>query len=414
LGKIKQLYILIFGKISIKNRYLGVFRYLRKHKQNMIFHVVAIRELFWKNYSIDVLFFWLSEERVRDVLREYKLVALEIYEYKKEKVENYWKLKILIEFEWQDIRLLSNATDLEGIAYWLSVLWFNIKNINNVGNDQIEQAEIDKILNKAKSDAKEWLTEQENIIAQKEKKEEELLDEKKWEKYRLEIDKLLKNIEKLVNDAKNDVPKEKLNKLFKQWQELSKLKMWRNLEKIASFLEATYNIYSDTEQEYLAKKQASRINVSWSDISDTYVISEIQKLEKAKWLTNVWSTNISDVLNANFWVFSMYFKFIKRDFINKIKNFSQDFPKIFDDILIGLFFLTVFSALYFLWGKISYSQNTNDYVYVMLIHFWVFWLVLYIANFIKKRWLVFNIVLLISWVVISLVLMRVLKQNFIF
>ena len=249
MGKIKQLYILIFGKNSIKNRYLGVFRYLRKHKQNMIFHVVAIRELFWKNYSIDVLFFWLSEERVRDVLREYKLVALEIYEYKKEKVENYWKLKILIEFEWQDIRLLSNATDLEGIAYWLSVLWFNIKNINNVGNDQIEQAEIDKILNKAKSDAKEWLTEQENIIAQKEKKEEELLDEKKWEKYRLEIDKLLKNIEKLVNDAKNDVPKEKLNKLFKQWQELSKLKMWRNLEKIASFLEATYNIYSDTEQE---------------------------------------------------------------------------------------------------------------------------------------------------------------------
>ena len=61
----------------------------------MIFHVVAIRELFGKNYSIDVLFFWLSEEWVRDVLREYKLVALQLYEYKEEKIKAYWKVKIL-------------------------------------------------------------------------------------------------------------------------------------------------------------------------------------------------------------------------------------------------------------------------------------------------------------------------------
>jgi hypothetical protein len=35
------------------------------------------------------LFFGLSEERVRDILREYKLVALQLYEYKENKVKDY-------------------------------------------------------------------------------------------------------------------------------------------------------------------------------------------------------------------------------------------------------------------------------------------------------------------------------------
>ncbi len=379
----------------------------------MIFHVVAIRELFGKNYSIDVLFFWLSEERVRDVLREYKLVALQLYEYKEEKVKNYWKIKILINFEWQEIRLLSNTTEIEGTVYWLSVIWFDIQNINFVEN-WLEQTKIDEILKTAKADATQWLNEKKEADAQKKKKEAELFDEKKWEKYQIEINKLLNNIQKLTNDAKDFVDKDKLKNLFKQWQELSKLKMWRNFEKIAITLEKTYNLYGDLEQEYLLKQKASRIQVSWSNVSDTYVVSEIQKLEKAKWLTNLWSTNVNDVLNANFWWVLMYLKFLKKDLVEKLKSFPDKFPKIFDDILLWMILLETFAWLYFSLSKVLYYSDMNDYVYVMLVNFGVFWLVIYWANFIKKKSLVYNIVLLVLWVFISILLVWILKQNFIF
>ena len=379
----------------------------------MIFHVVAIRELFGKNYSIDVLFFWLSEERVRDVLREYKLVALQLYEYKEEKVKNYWKIKILINFEWQEIRLLSNTTEIEGTVYWLSVIWFDIQNINFVEN-WLEQTKIDEILKTAKADATQWLNEKKEADAQKKKKEAELFDEKKWEKYQIEINKLLNNIQKLTNNAKDFVDKDKLKNLFKQWQELSKLKMWRNFEKIAITLEKTYNLYGDLEQEYLLKQKASRIQVSWSNVSDTYVVSEIQKLEKAKWLTNLWSTNVNDVLNANFWWVLMYLKFLKKDLVEKLKSFPDKFPKIFDDILLWMILLETFAWLYFSLSKVLYYSDMNDYVYVMLVNFGVFWLVIYWANFIKKKSLVYNIVLLVLWVFISILLVWILKQNFIF
>lgn len=413
MGKIKQPYILIFKKNSIKNRYLGIFKNLRKHKQNMIFHVVAIRELFWKNYSIDVLFFWLSEEKVRDVLREYKLVALQLYEYKEEKVKNYWKIKILIKFEGQEIRLLSNATELEWIAYWLSVIWFDIENINYVEN-WLEQEKIDEILKTSKQEAEQRITEQKNANAKKEQEDAELLDQKKREKYQTEINKLLNNIQKLVEKAKDFLPQEKLKALFKEWQELSKLKMWRNFEKISASLEKTYGMYGDLEQEYLVAQKASRIQVSWSNISDTYVISEISKLEKAKWLTNVWSTNVNDVLQAKFWWIVMYFKFLKKDLASKLKTFPEKFPKIFNDVLFWLVLLEVFAGVYFSLSKIVYYSDMNDYVYVMLINFGVFWLVLYWINFIKKKSLVYNIILLALRVFASIALLRVLKQNFIF
>lgn len=413
MSKIKQPYILIFKKNSIKNQYLGIFKNLRKHKQNMIFHVVAIRELFGKNYSMDVLFFWLSEEKVRDVLREYKLVALQLYEYKEEKVKNYWKIKILIKFEWQEIRLLSNATEIEWIAYGLSVMWFDVENINFVEN-WLEQAKIDEILKTAKADATQWLNEKKEETAQKEKEDAALLDEKKREKYQIEINKLLNNIQKLVEKAKDFVDKDKLKNLFKQGQELSKLKMWRNFEKIAITLEKTYNQYSEIEQEYLLAQKASRIQVAWSNVSDTYVISEIQKLEKAKWLTNVWSTNVNDVLKANFWWFVMYLKFLKKDFVEKLKWFPDKFPKIFDDILLWMVLLETFAWLYFSLSKVLYYSDMNDYVYVMLVNFWVFWLVLYWANFIKKKSLAYNIVLLVLWMLVSILIVWILKQNFIF
>ena len=421
MSKIKQPYILIFKKNSIKNQYLGVFKNFKKHKQNMIFHVVAIRDLFWKNYSIDVLFFWLSEERVRDILRAYKLVALQLYEYKEDKVRDYWKVKILINFEWQDVRLLSNSDDMDWLAYWLSVIWFDIKNINYAEAAQVEQAKIDKIIENSKKEAKLWIDEQNQKLLKKKEEEDDASDERKREKYQLEINKLLSNIQRLTIEAKDVLPKERLKTLFRQWQELSKLKMWRNFEKIAEMLEIAYSDYSNLEQEYLNAQQSSKINVSWSKITDTYVIAEIQKLERAKWMANVWSQKWTDVLTANFGWFFMYVKFLSKDIWSNIKHIDKYFSKIFWDLLFWIVLLetaiSIYHAIYvcFYINVGEFRELLNYNIYVFLVKFWVFGLVLYGVNHIKK-WssLVFNILLLLARVAVSLLLILVLKQNFIF
>ena len=125
----------------------------------MIFHLVAIREFFDQKFTIDVLVFWVSEKFLREICSEYKLVVLELYEYNKEKVESFWKIKMLLNYNETDVILLSNASDLEGILYWFYVLWFNIVNINYVDDRKLDQEHVHNIIAQTKAEADAWLKE---------------------------------------------------------------------------------------------------------------------------------------------------------------------------------------------------------------------------------------------------------------
>lgn len=376
----------------------------------MIFHVVAIKELFEKKYTVDLLFFWLSEEKIREILHEYKLVALELYEYQKNKVEDYWVMKILINFNGEEVRLLTNATELENEIYLLSLIWFDIKNINYVSEEKkIEQNAINVVLETEKSKAAEWIKVQNDAIEQSKKKNEEMFDDQKLEKTQKLAKDLVEKIPVFIEKAKDTLSKNDLKELHNQQQELSKLEMWSNVEKISSFLEIVYNNYSKLEQEFLAIQESPNIEIAWSNVSDAYLISELTKLEKAKSLQKLWwAKKWDDVLYANLWWALLYFRLIKRDIFAKLKNFSLDFSKIFGYLSLSFFVIALLSSIY------MSIINKNDFVFVIMICSGVFWLVLYGIKSIKPKKTISNILLLVWSILFSLWIIRVLSQIFIF
>ena len=296
----------------------------------MIFRVIAIKELFGENYKIDLLFFWVSEEKIRDILHEYKLVALELYEYKKEKVEPYWKIKILLEIDGQEYRTLSNATELDDLIYHLSVIWLNVKNINYVDWQKLGQPEINEILSSQKEKAEQRLKRENDIVERNKEKDSAIFDDQKLERTLKLTKEFLEKVPIFVEKAKYTLSKAELKLLEDQRQELSKLKMWNNVDKISTFLEEAYDNYTNLEQKYLSFQDSPNIDVSWSNITDAYLLAEITKLEKAKNLLKIWWwKGWEDILYANFWWVLLYLKMIKKDFLYKIKNISQNLPEIF-------------------------------------------------------------------------------------
>lgn len=382
----------------------------------MIFHVVAIKELFWKRFTIDLLFFWLNEEKIRDILREYKLIALELYEYQKEKVWQYWIIKILIDFQWENIVLLTNATDIENVVYQLSLVWFDIKNINYVNESKkIEENAVNAVMKAEKEKASKWIEEQNDIVEKKKKKDEEIFDNQRLLRTQNLWKQLLEEIPVFLDKAGDIISKAELKALHDQLQELSKLEMWSNTEKMASYLEEIYNNYSKLQQKYLTIHESPNIDVSWSVISNAYLTSEIAKLEKAKDLQKVWWAKSSeDTLYAMLWWMLLYFKLIKRDFLAKLRNFSLDFSKIFWYLSLSFFIITLLSAIY-----ISII-NKNDFVFVIMVYSWVFWLVLYwiksikVLQAIQGKKMLFSVLLLLWSILGSLFIIRILKQFFIF
>lgn len=375
----------------------------------MIIRVIAIRELFGKNYKIDLLFFWASEEKVREILHNNKLVALELYEYKKDKVETYWKIKVLIEFEWEEYRTLSNSTEIDQLVYLLSIVGFNVKNINYVGWNKLEQAKINEILASEKDKAAQWLKKQNDIILQNKEKDSAIFDDDKLEKTLKMTTEFLEKVPVFIEKAGDVLSKSEIKNLQDQLQELSKLKMWNNVEKISSFLEEAYENFNTLEQKYLSFQDSPNIDVSGSNITDAYLLSEISKLEKAKNLLKLWwAKTWEDVLYANLWWILLYLKLIKKDFLSKLKWGLRDFSEISYYLTLLSFLVTFFSALYFS------LVNKNDIIFVIMICSWTIWLVFFIISFIKKKNNKWNILLLILWLIISIVLIRILKQFFIF
>lgn len=375
----------------------------------MIFRVIAIKELFGENYKIDLLFFWVSEEKIRDILHEYKLVALELYEYKKEKVEPYWKIKILLEIDGQEYRTLSNATELDDLIYQLSVIWLNVKNINYVDWQKLGQPEINEILSSQKEKAEQRLKRKNDIVERNKEKDSAIFDDQKLERTLKLTKEFLEKVPIFVEKAKYTLSKAELKLLEDQRQELSKLKMWNNVDKISTFLEEAYDNYTNLEQKYLSFQDSPNIDVSWSNITDAYLLAEITKLEKAKNLLKIWWwKGWEDILYANFWWVLLYLKMIKKDFLYKIKNISQNLPEIFYYLTLLFFFITVFSSVYLS------IINKNEFLFVIMICSWVFWLVFFCISLVNKKSKLLTISLLFWWSIVSIVLIRLLKQFFIF
>lgn len=379
----------------------------------MIFRVVVIKELFKTKYTLDVLFFWITEEEIREILRQYKLVALELYEFKKENVEEYSSVKVLINFEWQEVRLLSNTQNLESFLYSLIASWFDVQNINYVDNRAIDQEQINKILAEKKAEVNEWIKQQEEIVAQQEQKNEQYFNDQKLEKVQQLTKDFLEKVPSFLESAKDVLPKSELRELYAQWQELSKWKMWSNVEKISSFLEEAYGNYTRLEQELLDFQDSPNIGIEWSNITNAYLATEVKKLEKARSMLKLWSAKRwQDMLYANLWWILIYFNLLKKDIAVRSKKHKFDFEKVVRSVLFWIVFLEIVSVAYFMIFK--NSANMNYYIYSMLVEFGVFWLVLYWINFIKKQSLFINILLSCGWIAVSLFIIWALKQNFIF
>ena len=236
-----------------------------------------------------------------------------------------------------------------------------------------------------------------------------MFDDQKLEKTLRLTKEFLDKVPVFLAKAKNTLSRSELKILEDQRQELSKLKMWNNEEKISAFLEKAYDDYNNLEQKYLSFQDSPNIDVSWSNITDAYLLSEISKLEKAKNLLKIWwAKSWEDVLYGNLWWFLLYLKLIKKDLIFKLKNFSQHFSEIFHYITLFFFFITVLSSFYLS------IINKNDFIFVIMICSWIFGLVFFGISFIKKWWNLLNILLLLWWFVVSIALIRILKQFFIF
>ncbi len=389
----------------IKTQFLSI-------KICMYFHVIGIKEDENKKYNIDIVLQSESDLIAKDFLHFHNIVILNFSDYK-ESPQSFWNIELHINHKQKIIKAFSYLNDIHSILKYFLMMWFDVSYVNFMSSEnKLPEQEILELVKNTKIEVeniKETLKQE--LKQQKDQERKIYKDEKLKKTIKIslsaikEIDFLLQNIDM------QDVSQDKIRDIKLMSQELTKLKMWRNVDKMIEVLEKVYLKIYEIQKENFSKKTAA-LQIDWSLVTDVDINQEIEKYKKAQNIKKIWARRDNDDnYYLSFETTWIYLKFLFKDFKNSLNNISHFFYNIFGYFEIFSIFVVLTVSIYLRFSKISYSLYENLYLYYAIIQIWIFWLSFYIVKMFRKKLIKVNIVLLIIAFVVYYLLLWFFKNN---
>lgn len=378
----------------------------------MYFHIIGIKEVQNKKYNMDIVLQGESEVFVREFLHIHNIVLLEISEYK-ESLEKFGQLELIIEYKNKNLKIISYLTDIEFAAYNFVLIWFKLNYINFISDNKLEKDRVLEIISQSFAKAEDSQKQRSIILKQEKDKQKRIYKDENLEKI-LEISKdIFKEKEALINFVWDSVSKDKIRDLNIMLQNLTKLKMWRNIDKIHEVLESIYHKSYEIQQEYLQNSNTpTSFSIPGSVVTNIDIVTEVSKYTKAQNIKKIWAKrDWNDNYYLSFELKGVYFKLLFKDIKNRLKDIKYLLYNLFDYFQILFLSIIILVWLLFRFNKITYSINENTYLYVFLLKTWIFWLCFSIFAKFKRLKIYQNILLILLSILFSYLLFWFLRSN---
>jgi hypothetical protein len=378
----------------------------------MYFHVIGIKEVQNKKYNMDIVLQWVSESFVRDFLHTHNIVLLEISEHK-DSPDSFGKLELIVKYKQNEIYIVSYLTDIEIAAYNFMMIWFQISYINFLWDDKLWADKVSKIIDQARIKTEESYKQLKQNLKQQKDKEKRIYKDERLEKILDIAETTFKEKYDLLSFMWDRVSKDKIRDLNIMLQNLTKLKMWRNVDKISEVLEEIYHKSYDIQTEYLNSSNLPvSLPISGSIITNIDIISEATKFTKAQNIKKIWAQRDSDDnYYLSFELIWVYIKLLLKDIRNILKEVKYLVYNTFNYLQLFFMFVIISVSLIFRFNKVSYSIGDNIYWYLFITKIWVFWLCFFILNRFKSLKIYHNIFLILFALILSYLILRFLKSN---
>ena len=279
----------------------------------------------------------------------------------------------------------------------------------NTFNNTITKETSTGIINKLQQIKIDQISKQKQIEQEEIAKQNKIMDNRKKEKIMSVINDTLQDIKKLEEQYANNMElineKRKLNDLKEQ---LTKIKMWSNIEKATAILEETFALMEQMEMKtiYQLKEQEQKINEN-SVISNVDIISELEKIKRAQQTTKAGTKKSkSDLYYTYLGVVWLYQKFITKEAINKISHITT----INKDIINYIWFWISWWALW-IGILLFYYIITNNIHYNLLlwmISIWLLWIIRELLFIHKKDSFIINLIYIILAIILTIIIQRII------
>lgn len=383
----------------------------------MTFIVNGIKEGFNKKYNIEFLLWVNSVLLAKKIMEDVGIIVLSMKEYK-EANEMFGNLYFKINYQQQDITIVSkfDGTLSQACNFFLTT-WFKLIDINTFQNPETNENS-QKIIADTIREVQEQQKEQKIIIQQKQEAEKKIYDDERLWIDKKAIEWILNKIEEVKVLAQGYISWKDLKILKERAEELKKLKLWTNHERIKDLMEEVTTTIENLENNFYDEKKDEETNIlSDSLVTNRDVIQELHKLEKIKKLKEIGGkikTNEQDYLVFNkgkiiqkFLTKDIFYFFSTQTYLTNMIYNTYDLIEIgIMIVLIGINIYIPYNIIFWLW-----SETSHTYIYQKDISIWLLWLILYWVKYFRTK----NIARLIALVPVIIILyysiLRIIQNN---
>ncbi|MFZ2151412.1 MAG: hypothetical protein WAZ12_01015 [Candidatus Absconditicoccaceae bacterium] len=391
----------------------------------MLFHIIGVKEdgksidnnidndeQLIVRHNVDILIESIDINEARRVLEIWGIIMISIKTYP-ESENNFGKIYLKANCDGKSIRIINYMDDLYESASFFCNIGLEIQEINYL-NDPESDIESKKILEEAKIYVDEQKKRMKELMEKKKLQKENIFSNQELVKIRSVIDEAIARGAELVDRTIGIIDIKKIKKLKDLRGELSKLRMGTNQIKIVNACEEYLNLMENIELEFLEKKKNELGNLEIlnkdSVISNIDVMKEYARFFKAiktKGIGGSIKNEYGDYIT--FGLGGIYIRFLSHDLIKKFSNIKEVIYKIYDWMEFILIAIILEIVIYMIFGSIGKEIELKNFV--LLSNIGIVGIVLYFIKFIRRKNIMYLIILIPIIILICVVLIRNLRIN---
>lgn len=380
----------------------------------MFFRAVGMKEISKKIYNLDVLVESDSNDFVKELLHDHGVVVLDVTEYPSE-ASAFGNVWVTISYQDQEVNIISNLNNLRMLAHKFIIMWFDVKAINFLSGHKLDEKVATELLTIVKRDVDMENDMNKNISQEEEKQEENVYRDEELERTLAVAAWQINDINNKIYTIWSSMSSKDVKDIRTMEQELWKLRMWRNMDKIVELLEKVLIKALEIKQKYLATQRPhQKLIIRWSVVTDVDVQSELNILDKAKNISRIGKARtFDDQFYGIFGFAGVQMKFLWKDIVHKVTDVDNMLSVLFEFFHYLILFVLFICALTIWFKSFWNSGEINTYLYVILIMCGVWWLVWHGISQYKSDNVIKQIILFGWWILLAVAIYLLIKYYFV-
>jgi hypothetical protein len=353
-----------------------------------------------------------SELLVRKLLEKYNILVLSINEYTQDP-KLFGNVRAKIKRWFDGITIVSEGSDVKVVCDNLLDLWLEITEINSY-TKPLETEAIKALLDSSRIAIQMKQTTEMQAIQGKKEEKKKIYADPKLARAKVVVERIFERIPMLFESLKGQLESQEIKHIHTLQDDLKKLRMGNNYEKIRDLASEILEIMEHMEELTinLHPEQAHEI-IKDSIVTDQDVQKEEMRLLYTQQKKALWA-KISLLGNdyALFGKISLFWKFFQKDLVHLLMSPSTVLYYVHDTALVCVGFLLSMAGGFVVYNLLWPTVDNLDTFWFHLITWWILGLLLWLGSFWKKK-SIGNLLLIYGVTILMyLLLIRLLTINF--